>query len=217
MRQNILEPMLAQRLDLLEAQNRALNADNSKLQAALTEATRRQRESRHLAEHDDLTGLANRRALEARLHESLAEAQATQQRLALIFIDLDGFKQVNDRHGHACGDKLLGIVATRIANCVRAQDLACRYGGDEFVVMLTHLGDAATASGVAAEIAARIDGRYCIDGQDFAISASIGLACFPEDGALSQELLSHADASMYRCKQARAASPSPAAHSALAA
>jgi len=217
MRDLTVDKLLAQRLHLLEDENRALNHDLQQLHAALQEATRRQSESRHLAEHDDLTGLANRRALQTRLQSGIAEAKALQQQLALIFIDLDGFKQVNDRFGHVTGDALLGIVATRIANCVRTQDLACRYGGDEFVVMLTKLGDTSTASSVAAEIQARIDGRYCIDGQDLAISASIGLASYPADGMQAEALLSSADASMYRSKQARARSALQPARDAVAA
>jgi diguanylate cyclase (GGDEF)-like protein len=138
------------------------------------------------------------------LRERIAEAFQRQRQFALLFIDLDRFKLVNDQLGHTVGDKLLTIVGLRILAAIRAEDIACRYGGDEFVVLLSGIGDAAIVGSIAEKIRGRIDGTYGIDDNDVRITASIGLALYPAHGDHSDALLRHADASMYRSKAERA-------------
>ncbi len=191
---------LEQQLLAASRENQRLRSCNERLAVELAALTRQQIETRHLAHHDGLTGLPNRQMLMLRLQEGIAESFSRQRQLALMFIDLDGFKVVNDRYGHSTGDKLLTVVASRIASCVRAEDVACRYGGDEFVVMLADISEAAIAVGVAEAIRNRIDGLYSINGQELRISASIGLALYPSDGDQWDALLNCADASMYRNK-----------------
>ena len=186
-------------------ENELLRVSNQRLMTALSDVSRQNSEAYHLAHHDALTGLPNRLMLLRRLQDGIADAFVRQQQLALMFIDLDGFKVVNDRYGHTTGDKLLGVVARRIVGCVRSDDVACRYGGDEFVVMLSNLHDGSLAVGLADEIRRQVEGRYCIDGIELTISASIGMALYPVDGEHHDTLLEVADASMYRNKSARVA------------
>jgi diguanylate cyclase (GGDEF)-like protein len=158
-----------------------------------------------VAHHDSLTGLPNRLLLIRRLQRGIASAFQRQHQLALLFIDLDGFKVVNDRFGHAIADRLLTIVAARFVACVRTGDLACRYGGDEFIALLTNLKDAAVAVGIAEKIREHLGQRYMIDGNEVHITASIGVAVYPADGERYDALLNCADAAMYRDKAARRA------------
>jgi diguanylate cyclase (GGDEF)-like protein len=209
--------VIEERLSSVQRENEYLKAFNQQLVAALADASRNGAEANHLANHDALTGLPNRLMLLRRLQDSIADAFRRQTQLSLMFIDLDGFKIINDRFGHEMGDKLLTVVASRISSCVRADDLACRYGGDEFVVMLSNVGNASIAVAIAEEIRARIEGRYSIDGHEVHVSASVGLANFPADGAYPAALLSSADASMYRGKASRSREGRGAVEPALAA
>src|SRR5262249_41361885 len=149
----------------------------------VTARVERDRRTRHEADTDPLTGLANRRALERTLQAALTRAQANSRCVAVLMLDLDGFKAVNDRHGHAAGDEALREVARRRRGCVRERDLVARLGGDEFVVVLTDLGtDAAidTVERVRAALAEPIGvGRRTY----VELQAAIGVAGFPADGA----------------------------------
>lgn len=187
----------------LQAQKR-LRAENARLLRSLEAASRRAATAQRIARHDSLTGLPNRLFLIERLQGAIATAGLRRRRLALLFIDLDGFKAVNDTFGHAVADRLLAAVGSRIAACVRTDDIACRYGGDEFVALLTDLGDTAFALGVSRKIREHIAETYMIDGHEIRITASIGLAVYPDEGDRWGALLSHADAAMYRDKAARA-------------
>lgn len=157
-------------------------------------------DARSCANLDPLTNLMNRAALDHALEALLAEGRRSQSQVALLFMDLDGFKEVNDQHGHAVGDRLLQEAAARIAGCVREEDRVARYGGDEFIVLL----EAPCGSHVARTIGARtmeaLAMPLSIDGQLIRISVSIGVALFPEHGTTSAELLRHADSAMYRAK-----------------
>ena len=156
-----------------------------------------------LAFHDALTQLPNRRLFNDRLKQALARAQREGDKLALLFIDLDKFKPVNDEHGHEVGDLLLQSVAQRILGCIRASDTAARVGGDEFVVFLTDL----KSTGDAAEVAEKI--RFTLQ-QPFVTAAdvslncscSMGVAIYPDHGSTVQELLRVGDDAMYCAKQA---------------
>ena len=154
-----------------------------------------------LAMHDELTGLANRRLLRERLDTALARARRQQAMLALLFIDLDRFKQVNDLHGHACGDRLLQQVAARIGAAVRDTDTVARIGGDEFVVLLEDVASAADADAVAGKIHAALALPFDLgDGIRLSVGASIGSAHYPGQADAIDSLLDAADAAMYAAK-----------------
>jgi diguanylate cyclase (GGDEF)-like protein/PAS domain S-box-containing protein len=154
----------------------------------------------YMALHDALTGLPNRRLLTDRLNQAILVAQRTKRPLVICYLDLDGFKPVNDRWGHAAGDELLKQVSNRLQSCVRANDTVCRLGGDEFVLMLTDLEQPDEHDSVVQRIIAEI-GRPFIIGDDSAtVTASIGVTLFPQDGGDADTLLRHADHAMYLAK-----------------
>jgi diguanylate cyclase (GGDEF)-like protein len=155
---------------------------------------------RHFAHHDELTGLPNRTLLLDRLNQALVRAKRQQKQLALLLLDLDGFKNINDRLGHAAGDKLLQRVAERLLSCVRGGDTACRYGGDEFVLLLPEVDDENRALAVAEKIRARLAKPYKVDDYSIAVTASIGVAVYPIDGMSQNDLIKQADVAMYHAK-----------------
>jgi diguanylate cyclase (GGDEF)-like protein len=161
--------------------------------------------ARRFAYHDELTGLPNRRLLLDRFNLAAALAARHQQHVALLFLDLDGFKHVNDTFGHTTGDKLLQEVAARLVACVRASDTVCRYGGDEFVVLLSEIAGTDGAVVVAENIRVHIAAPYLIDGAEIAMTASLGMAVYPGDARDYDELLRLSDLAMYRSKTARPA------------
>jgi diguanylate cyclase (GGDEF)-like protein len=181
---------------------RFINAYLIREVAALKE---RQAQAQRLADRDGLTGLYNRRRMFELLDSAIAES-AQQWCVGLLFIDLNGFKSVNDEYGHAAGDKVLTTVATRIAARVRTGDFVCRYGGDEFVVVLPNVPDAAGVSRVADTIRQRVALPYWIQGNEQHLTAAIGESMYPNDGESAAELLHRADQAMYRLK-ARLARP----------
>jgi diguanylate cyclase (GGDEF)-like protein/PAS domain S-box-containing protein len=167
-------------------------------------SARKEREQRiqHLADHDALTGLLNRRLLEDRLQQSINLARRNDSMVAVMLIDLDGFKAVNDQYGHLMGDYVLRTVAKRLKDCVRESDTVARLGGDEFVVLLTGQRSAEDSSVVAGKILGALTEPVAAGGRRFDIGASIGISIFPRDGASPEQLLKHADAAMYRVKEA---------------
>jgi diguanylate cyclase (GGDEF)-like protein/PAS domain S-box-containing protein len=156
----------------------------------------------HRAEHDSLTDLPNRGLFLDRLRSGIARAKRNNQPLALLFVDLNDFKPVNDRHGHQIGDRLLRVVAQRLMATVREVDTVARVGGDEFAVILEAISDADDAAAVAVKIAECIGEPFSIDNQTLCIGASTGIAIYPGDGDGVSTLLQHADAQMYRVKRA---------------
>jgi diguanylate cyclase (GGDEF)-like protein/PAS domain S-box-containing protein len=167
-------------------------------------SARKEREQRiqHLADHDALTGLLNRRLLEDRLAQSLTLARRNDSMVAVMLIDLDGFKTVNDQFGHLIGDYALRTVAKRLKDCVRESDTVARLGGDEFVVLLAGQRSTEDSSVVAEKILGALTDPVAAGGRKFEIGASIGISIFPRDGATAEQLLKHADAAMYRVKEA---------------
>ncbi|RBA23956.1 putative bifunctional diguanylate cyclase/phosphodiesterase [Herminiimonas fonticola] len=149
--------------------------------------------------HDNLTKLANRRFLEERLKQMLSNATREGSRFAIMFLDLDGFKTVNDSLGHHTGDLLLIEVAARIRNNLREQDIVARLGGDEFVILI-EINDLEDAASVANKLVIAINQPVQINEYDFCISSSIGIAVFPENGVTEHDLLVNADAAMYHTK-----------------
>ena len=154
----------------------------------------------HLAHHDVLTGLPNRNAFIERLDHLMAGARADGGRFALVFIDLDHFKRVNDSLGHLVGDNLLQTVAERISGCLRATDLVARFGGDEFLVLLPVGRERAPVEEVARKLLAAIEVQIDAEGRPISVSPSLGIAFYPEDGNTPAELIKHADAAMYLAK-----------------
>lgn len=167
----------------------------------LVDATRAERHVRHLAYNDSLTGLPNRTLFNDHLSRCIERAQPMAKSLALLYLDLDRFKFVNDTLGHEIGDKLLKGLAERIRGCVRGSDCVARLGGDEFAIVIDDLPNVGVASGTAQKICHAITAPFEIDGHDIVVSASIGIAVFPINGADSSTLLRHADTAMYRAKK----------------
>ncbi|MCS6948100.1 MAG: EAL domain-containing protein [Steroidobacteraceae bacterium] len=156
----------------------------------------------HLAHHDPLTDLPNRHYLTAILPSALAEAREKGQMVAILFIDLDHFKHVNDSRGHEVGDRLLQEVARRIKAKTRDSDVVCRMGGDEFVVVLRGFTDVEHIAQTARRINGALDQPITIDGHKLVTTASIGVSLFPRDGSDIGELLKNSDSAMYQAKEA---------------
>ena len=155
----------------------------------------------HAAQHDTLTGLPNRALLAAEANRMLAAAEAARGRCAVIMLDLDGFKNVNDTLGHAAGDQLLVEIGTRLGGSVRVSDCVARLGGDEFVVMLDRLESDVDAGQLAATLVERVSVPVTIDGLRLAVEASAGVALYPEHGSTIESLLRCADVAMYDAKR----------------
>lgn len=168
--------------------------------------TRRRAEERILwmAHHDDLTGLPNRSLFLNRLQKAILEAAAFETRFAVLFIDLDGFKKVNDTYGHEAGDILLQRLAERLQKSLRDTDTAARLGGDEFAILLTDVDTREEASYVSRRLGASIGQPGLLNGHEYQVKASIGLSLFPDDGEDADSLIAHADHAMYQDKRATA-------------
>jgi diguanylate cyclase (GGDEF)-like protein len=173
---------------------------NAQLQAEIVE--RRQAEARvhHMAYHDSLTGLPNRALLADRLDRAMLAAQRSDRGLAVMFIDLDRFKTINDSLGHMTGDQLLKEVANRLCSAVRASDTVARLGGDEFVVLLPGIRNADESSHVAQKIIDALAAPFPLEGRLLHISPSIGICMYPDDGKDVATLMRNADAAMYHAK-----------------
>ncbi|MDP2005622.1 MAG: GGDEF domain-containing protein [Rubrivivax sp.] len=155
---------------------------------------------RHQARHDALTGLPNRAVFEDELLRCMAHAQRHARPMALLFIDVDHFKQVNDSLGHGVGDQLLRDFGLRLRRALRAEDVVARLGGDEFVAVLEDLASSDDAARATAGVLAALSGGFAIDGHTLHLSASIGIAMYPCDAGGAAELTKIADGAMYRAK-----------------
>ncbi|MCC3862130.1 putative bifunctional diguanylate cyclase/phosphodiesterase [Pseudemcibacter aquimaris] len=156
---------------------------------------------RHMAWHDSLTGLANRNLLSERLDEALKMARRTDKQVAVMILDLDKFKPVNDLHGHATGDKLLKVVADRLLKCARDIDTVARLGGDEFAIVFTNIEDEKNIITIADRIINSIQQPTDIDGNILQIGTSIGMSFFPQDSDTPVELIRMADVALYQAKE----------------
>ena len=156
---------------------------------------------RFVATHDSLTGLPNRVMFGQRLDHAISQAKRHDRRLAVLFIDLDRFKVINDTLGHEFGDTLLRDVAQRLMQCVRASDTVARLGGDEFIVLLEEVSAPLFVAGVAQKLIAALAQGFALAGKEYHVSASIGVSTYPDDAQNAPELLKNADIAMYRAKE----------------
>jgi diguanylate cyclase (GGDEF)-like protein len=158
----------------------------------------------HLASHDSLTGLPNRRLFIDRLDQALARAKRQHSQLALLFLDLDNFKAINDVHGHAAGDRVLQVVAQRLRAMLRESDTAARLGGDEFVILIEGACDDDSLRHLAGKVQALLAEPIAYQDIELLSGGSVGVACYPRDGSSTTTLIAAADHAMYRCKASRA-------------
>jgi diguanylate cyclase (GGDEF)-like protein/PAS domain S-box-containing protein len=190
-----------QRLDLGKRHLLVLAAHDvtvrRKVEAQLLE---KQQRLDHLAHHDQLTGLPNRLYLAAHLPGAIAEAKRTSAMLAVLFLDLDRFKHINDSRGHETGDKLLKAVAQRIRETMRTEDMVVRMGGDEFIVVLKTVKNTDQVNEAAGRITEALSAPVIVDGRPLVTTASIGVSLYPRDGSDMGELLRHSDTAMYQAK-----------------
>ena len=166
--------------------------------AQLAEATAR---AQHLADHDALTGLPNRRLLEDRLTQALALSNRNRKASAVMFVDIDRFKMINDSLGHAVGDALLKEIAPRWVNQLREGDTICRIGGDEFVVVLPEVRRSSDVAFVAQKVIEQLSTPVIVEERELVVSCSIGIAVYPDDGRDAETLIRNADAAMYHAKE----------------
>ena len=190
------------------ARRERADADLNSVRAELVEAQNELAGTRaeglrvhHLALHDDLTALPNGSFLRERIDRELAGAEPQQRALAVLYLDLDGFKAINDMHGHDVGDDVLRIIAARLARTVRADDTVGRLGGDEFACLLTHMPSRARLCRLACELFDAVSAPFKLGSLELSVRTSIGVAVFPADGANATALLKSADLAMYRAKR----------------
>jgi diguanylate cyclase len=211
-RTHLLRPLLAV-ADYLSAQRKGLgdtvelpspgSEEMANVFEAAEELSKTQEALREMAFRDRLTGLANRYALEIQLDQALATARRNEKLLAVLFVDLDRFKSINDLLGHSIGDGLISVIAQRLVACVRESDMVARLGGDEFVIVLTDVPEPRSAAAVAEKLLARIAEPAQVENHYLECSASVGICIYPEDGADRTTLMKNADIAMYSAKSAR--------------
>ena len=173
---------------------------NDKLKGEVNERLHAEERARHLSLHDELTGLPNRRLLQDRLAHALAQARREGWQVAVMFLDLDRFKNVNDTLGHAAGDEVLREMASRLMGVLRDSDTVSRVGGDEFVVVLSHTQVETDLAPIAAKLMAELSAPCTVGDRELHVTPSIGVSVFPDDGDDPAKLLSYADAAMYHAK-----------------
>ena len=172
--------------------------------AAIRDITARKRAEAliiHSAEHDFLTGLPNRMLLNDRVNQAILLALRHRRRVAVLFLDLDGFKHINDSLGHSTGDKLLQSVGKRLVDCIRGSDTVSRQGGDEFVVLLSEEENSEDASVIARRMLRAVAEAHFIDEHDLHITCSVGISLYPDDGVNAETLIKNADTAMYQAKE----------------
>lgn len=172
------------------------------LASDITDRKKNEERLTSLALHDALTGLANRRLFVDRLSQFIGQGRRASSRMAVLFLDLDGFKQINDTLGHDVGDLLLKEVANRLVGVVRQTDTVARFGGDEFVIALSHVAEPEVAAKVASKLIAAIARPYSLDGKVVNVTTSVGLSIGPEHGESAEALMKSADLALYEAKRA---------------
>lgn len=180
------------------AESREILADT---RLALANARKEERDARRRALHDSMTGLPNRELFDDRLSNAISIAGRHHWTLAVLFLDLDGFKTINDTHGHAAGDAVLKEAARRLSSHARDEDTVCRNGGDEFLYLLVNPQARENIERIAGQVAANLARPIRVGDGQCVVKASIGIAVFPSDGTSGDELIGNADAAMYRAKK----------------
>ena len=202
----LIEEKVQECADDLHAINVALAQEvreRKKLEQKLTDSKAEEERARYLAYHDITTGLANRALFNERLDHALIQAERHHWSLAVMYMDLDKFKAINDTHGHHIGDKVLQIVGERVQACVRAEDTISRIGGDEFLCLLIEVKNDMAVAKVAELMVKNVSAPCEINQIKLIIQPSIGIALYPRDGTTAEALLKNADAAMYKAKQGK--------------
>ncbi|HEU5295458.1 MAG TPA: GGDEF domain-containing protein [Burkholderiaceae bacterium] len=206
----LLRDLNALQTTLLEERDRAKRLERvliyvqgalARSRAELAATRNGARRARHLALHDSLTGLPNRRCFGERLDRAVAQVRHASHGLAVFYVDLDGLKAINDRHGHNTGDALLKIVASRLRAALRAHDVVSRLGGDEFACLLTGLLNRGQLAHLACKLFDTVSAPVQIGDRGLVVRASIGIVTCPADGNTEAALLNHADTAMYCAKR----------------
>ena len=200
---HVVTETLAQGIEDLAQTEVALTESREVLadtQAALAISQQEERDARRRALHDSMTGLPNRDLFDDRLSNAISLARRHDWTLAVMFLDIDGFKKINDTHGHAAGDSVLKEVARRLSLHSRDEDTVCRNGGDEFLYLLVDPHGKENIDRIAGLVSANIARPIAVGNWQFVVNASIGIAVYPGDGATGDELIRSADTAMYRAK-----------------
>ncbi len=187
--------------DTVELRTKELSDINETLVDEINERRRIESNLKHIAHHDALTNLPNRLLLDARLNHAIERAKREDLQVAVMFIDLDHFKTINDSLGHDIGDQLLVTVSNRLLNCVREDDTVARLGGDEFIIIIEQVHDIGDLDVLLKKIMKATSQMITINNHDLSISASIGVSIYPDDGKNSELLMRNADAAMYHVKE----------------
>jgi diguanylate cyclase (GGDEF)-like protein len=175
----------------------------AKIQEELAGAQEREKRARYLAFHDDLTALPNRRYFRERLGRALTNQGTGPPHLAVIYLDLDDFKALNDTYGHATGDALLNLIAERLAHALRAEDLVSRLGGDEYACLITGVSSRDRLQHIASTLVESVSAPFKIGTLTLKVRPSIGIAVCPSDGTTTDDLMKAADTAMYGAKRKR--------------
>lgn len=185
----------------LEREIETLRQRLAKVQLELTRSQDRERRARYLAFHDDLTTLPNRRLFRERLNLTLRNTAAGPGDVAVMYLDMDGFKTLNDTYGHDVGDELLNLMAARLARVVRAEDLVSRLGGDEFACLITGVSSRERLQQIASNLFDVVSSRFNIGPVTLTVRPSIGIAVSPDNGITTDALMKAADTAMYEAKR----------------
>lgn len=205
-RSQAIEGKVQEAADKLSVVNQALEAEigaRHQQEGQLATVTHDDELARHAALHDPLTGLPNRTLFENRLEHGLAQAKRHDRILAVMFLDVDGFKRINDGHGHVVGDAALQSIADRLKEHARDDDTISRFGGDEFLYLLTEIDGVRGATSIAQKIAEAIQLPCGLSTVELHLSVSIGIALFPKDGTSVNALIKSADTAMYQAKRSK--------------
>ena len=167
----------------------------------ITDMKERQKDMSYYAHHDPLTGLPNRVLFDDRLRHAINRARRDNKKGAIVYVDLDGFKEINDTHGHNVGDMVLQGVAVRLTSTLRVEDTISRFGGDEFIILLEHAGHKRGLKVVVEKILTAIQESFLFKGSEINVGASVGVAMFPFEMQDSETLIKNADVAMYAAKQ----------------
>jgi diguanylate cyclase (GGDEF)-like protein len=187
--------------DTVEQRTKELSETNETLIDEINERRRIESNLKHIAHHDSLTNLPNRLLLDARLNHAIERAKRSDLLVAVMFIDLDHFKTINDSLGHDVGDQLLISVSNRLSHCVREGDTVARLGGDEFIIIIEQVHDIGDLDALLKKIMKTTSQTITIDSHELSTSASIGISIYPDDGSNAEQLMRNADAAMYHVKE----------------